>query len=133
MGNELFKLLIKMNNSFIKFLLIVILSAALAFGLGMYLPWWSVAIAGFLAGVAVPAKPGVAFLGGLIGLFLLWGGLTYYISSHNDNILAHRFSMLILKQDNPMLLMLMTASIGAIVGAFSALSGSLCRIIFSKH
>ncbi|MBS1928371.1 MAG: hypothetical protein IT254_05495 [Chitinophagaceae bacterium] len=121
-----------MNNSFVKFLIILFLSAALAFGMGMYFPWWSIAVAAFVTGLVVKAKPGTAFLGGLFGLFLLWAGLVYYISNNNDNILAHRFSLLMLKQDNPLKLILLTGGIGGVVGAFAALSGSLLRSIFSK-
>lgn len=121
-----------MKNPFFSFILITILSAALAFGLGLYFPWWTIAIAGFLVGFAVRAKNGVAFFGGLFGIFILWGGLAYFISSGNNNILAHRISMLILKQDDPIKLILITAAIGGIVGALSTLSGSILRSIFFK-
>lgn len=121
-----------MKNTFVQFLLIAILCAALAFGLGLYFPWWTIAIAGFLVGFAVRAKNGAAFLGGLIGIFVLWAALTYYISIGNNHILAHRISMLILKQDDPIKLILITGAIGGIVGAFSTLSGSILRSIFFK-
>jgi hypothetical protein len=121
-----------MKNSFVQFFLIVVLTAALAYGLGLFFPWWTIAIAAFVVGLAIPASPGNAFLGGLIGGFLLWGGMSYLISEANQDILAHRMSMLVLKQDDPLLLELLTGAIGGFVAALGALSGAMFRSIFSK-
>jgi len=132
MGDELFKPMMIMKNSFIQFLLIAFLTSGLAFALGLYFPWWSIAVAGFVVGVFLRAKPGIAFLGGLVGLFLLWGGLSYFISSANHQILAHRISLLMLKQDNPLNLILITGTIGGLIGGFSTLTGSILRSIFFK-
>jgi hypothetical protein len=40
------------------------------------------------------------------GFIFLWGGLSFWISYNNDHILAHKISMLIIKKDDPYLLML---------------------------
>ena len=48
-------------------------------------------------------------------------------SNNNEHILAHKVSLLILKMDNPYLLILATAVIGALVAGFAALSGSYLR------
>lgn len=104
----------------------------MAYGLGLYFPWWTIAVAAFLVGFAIPAKPGISFFGGLIGGFLLWAGMAYFISEANQDILAHRISMLILKQDDPLKLELITGAIGGFVAALAALSGSLFRSIFFK-
>ncbi len=68
-----------------------------------------------------------SFLAGFVALFLLWGGLSWYISSSNNDLLAHKVSLLILKMDSPMLLILATALIGALVAGLAALSGSFVR------
>jgi hypothetical protein len=60
-------------------------------------------------------------------LFLLWGSLSWYISSNNDDLLAHRVSMIILKKDSPYALMLVTALIGSLVAGFASLAGSYVR------
>jgi hypothetical protein len=57
-------------------------------------------------------------------MFLLWGGLSFWISNNNGHILAHKISVLIIKKDDPYLLILVTAFIGSIVGGFAALAGS---------
>ena len=110
-----------------KFLISLILTALLSFAACLYLPWWSIAIVAFLIAALIPQKPGKAFLTAFIALFLLWGGLSFWISNNNDHILAHRVSQLILKMDNPYLLILATAVIGALVAGCAALAGSYLR------
>ena len=110
-----------------KFFISLILTALLSFAASLFLPWWSIALAGFLVAALIPQKPGKAFLTGFIALFLLWGGLSFWISNNNDHILAHKVSQLILKMDNPIVLVLATALIGALVAGFAALTGSYVR------
>ena len=110
-----------------KFFISLILTALLSFAACLFLPWWSITIAAFLVAVLIPQKPGKAFLAGFIALLLLWGGLSFWISNNNNHILAHKISQLILKMDNPMVLILVTAMIGALVAGFAALTGSYVR------
>jgi len=110
-----------------KFLISLILTALLSFAACLYLPWWSIAIAAFIVAALIPQKPGKAFLTGFISLFLLWGGLSFWISYNNEHMLAHKISVLMVKTDNPYLLILATALIGALVAAFAALTGSYLR------
>jgi hypothetical protein len=53
--------------------------------------------------------------------------MSLWISISNGNILAHRVSLLIFKADNPYLLIIVTALIGAMVAGFAALTGSFLR------
>lgn len=108
---------------FISFLLTILLSFAAC----LFLPWWSIAIAAFVVAALIPQKPGKAFLTGFIALFLLWGGLSFWMSNNNDHILANKVSQLILKMENPYMLILATALIGALVAGFAALAGSYLR------
>ena len=110
-----------------KFITSILLIALLSLAACLYLPWWSIAFAAFLVSVLIPQHPGQAFLAGFIALFLLWGGLAWYLSNNNDHILAHRVSQVILKMDNPYILITATALIGAIVAGFAALTGSYLR------
>ena len=110
-----------------KFFISLILTALLSFAASLFLPWWSIALAAFLVAALIPQKPGKAFLTGFIALFLLWGGLSFWISNNNDHILAHKVSQLMLKMDNPIVLVLATAFIGALVAGFAALAGSYLR------
>ena len=89
--------------------------------------WWGIAIAAFIVAVVIPQSPGKSFLAGFVALLLLWGGLSFWISSSNQHLLAHKISMIILKMDSPYLLMLATALIGGLVGGLAALTGSFVR------
>jgi hypothetical protein len=110
-----------------KFTITTILILLLSFCACLYFPWWSIVFVAFIVSALIPQRPLASFLSGFAALFLLWGGLSLWISSANENILAHRVSLLILKNDSPFLLILMTALIGALVAGFAALTGSFIR------
>jgi hypothetical protein len=110
-----------------KFFISVLLIALLSVAACLYLPWWSIAIVAFVVAAIIPQKPLLSFLSGFTGLFLLWGGLSYYISSSNHHLLAQKISVLLLKTDSPITLVLATAFIGALVAGLAALSGSFVR------
>ena len=108
-----------------KFITSLILMSLLSFAACLYFPWWSIAIVCFIIAALIRQSPGLAFLCGFLALFILWGGLSFWISNNNNHILAHKISLLILKKDNPYMLILLTGLIGAVVGGFAALAGSL--------
>ena len=110
-----------------KFFIALILIALLSFAACLYLPWWSIAVVAFLVTVFIPVKPAAAFFAGFTAVFILWLGLSAWISSANEHVLAHKVSMLILKMDNVGLLIFATALIGALVAGFAALTGSFVR------
>lgn len=116
-----------------KFFISAILTALLAFAFGIYFPWWSIAIAAFIVFALIPVKPGWAFLSAFLALFLLWGGMAWVISVNNEHILGHRISQVILKKDDPLMLVLSTALIGGVVGGFAGLSGRLFRLIIRRE
>lgn len=110
-----------------KFIISLLLIALLSAAACLYLPWWSIAIVAFIVAALIPQHPAKAFLTGFIALLLLWGSLSWYISSNNNHLLAHKVSMIILKTDSPYLLITATALIGALVAGLAALSGSYLR------
>src|ERR1700716_3151886 len=110
-----------------KFTVSFILTIFLSFGLCLYLPWWSIAIAAFVVAALIPQRPGRAFLTAFLALLLLWSGLSWWISKGNEHILAHKISVIILKMDSPYLLILVTGLAGALVAGFAALAGSYLR------
>lgn len=115
------------NNKTMKILINIILTAALSFAFGLFLPWWSIAIASFLVALAAGRKQGLSVLAGFLGVFLLWGIIAFVLSSGNEHILAHRMSMVILKKDDPIVLILVTAVIGGAVSAAAAWCGASVR------
>lgn len=115
-----------------KFLASTISIALLAFSLGLFLPWWSIAISAFLVPAFIKLTPWKAFLSGFLALFFFWGVMTYTISFRNDFLFTHKISLLILKADNPILVIILTAFIGALVAGFASLSGSLTKRVFTN-
>jgi hypothetical protein len=110
-----------------KFTVSLIVTAIISFAACLFLPWWSIAIAACIVAVAIPQKPSKAFAAASLALFLLWGGLSFFISASNGHIMAHKISQMILTIDNPILLVTATAIIGSLVAGFGALAGSYLR------
>ena len=75
-----------------KFIVSLILIAFISFAACLYFPWWSVAIVAFFVAALIPQGAGKSFFTGFVALFLLWGGLSFWISNNNDHILAHKVS-----------------------------------------
>ena len=114
-----------------KFFISILLIALLSFTACLFLPWWLIAITSFFVAFAIPQKAGLAFLAGFIALFLLWAGLSFWISASNNHLLAHKISVLFIKADNPMLLIIVTGIIGGLVGGLGSLTGRHFRKLFS--
>jgi hypothetical protein len=108
-----------------KFFIALLLTALLSFAACLYLPWWSIAVAAFVVAVAIKQTPTKSFLSGFTALLLLWGGLSFYISSANGHDLAQKVSMLLIKNNNAFVLVFITALLGALVGGLAALTGAL--------
>jgi hypothetical protein len=109
-----------------RFLLSILLTAVLAFVAGMYLEWWSIAIVAFLVALLLPQGLGRSFLAGFLGIFLLWGVLSLWIDIKNDSLLSNKMAGLF-GLPSGILLVLITALVGALVGGFAAMSGSSLR------
>ena len=115
-----------------KFFISVLLTALLSFATCLFLPWWVIAVTGFVVAFAIPQKAGIAFLAGFVALFFLWAGLSFYMSATNNHLLAHKISLLFIKVDNPFLLIIITGVIGGLVAGFGSLTGRLSRKLFTR-
>jgi hypothetical protein len=110
-----------------KFILATLLTATIAFLAGLYSPWWSIALVSFLVALLIKQRIGFAFFSGFAGIFLLWGFLSLWIDFKNNHILSHKIAQVIPLGGSGLLLILVTAIVGALVGGFAALSGSSLR------
>lgn len=110
-----------------KFLAALILTALLSFIAGLYLPWWGIVIAAFIAALLVHQKAGIAFLSAFCGLLLLWSGLSLWIDTKNESIFSAKIGVLLGVGNNPFLLILITGMVGGLVAGFAAMSGSFLR------
>jgi hypothetical protein len=111
----------------LKYILSILVTALLAFVSGLYLPWWGIAIAAFLASAAIPQKPGFSFLSGFLGVFLLWEVLAWWIDDKNNGILSQKMANILPLGGSSVLLIILTSLIGALVAGFAALAGSYLR------
>jgi hypothetical protein len=107
-----------------KFLIAVLLTAALGFVAGKFLPWWSIALVAFLVALLVQQSLGRGFLAGFLGIFLLWGVLALWIDVKNDGVLSQQIAKLLPLGGSSILLILVTGLVGALVGGFAAMTGS---------
>jgi len=114
-------------NLIMKFITSIVLIAILSFALGLYLPWWSIAIGAFVVTAFIHLRPGASFLAGFIAIFVLWLALAAIIDMRNQHILSRKLALLLPLGGNSFLLLLITALVGAIVGGGAALSGSYLR------
>jgi len=115
-----------------KFLITVVISMLISYISGIFLPWWTFTLFIALVHILYPIKPGLAFLSGFTALFVQWGSLSLFMDVSNHHILSKRIALLFVQQENYTVLILITAIIGAVVGGFSALTGSLARKTFYK-
>jgi len=110
-----------------KFIVALLLTAILSFISGLFLPWWGIAIVAFLVALLIHQKGGKAFLAGLLGVFLLWACLAWWIDMKNNGVLSHKMARVIPEGGNILLLILVTGLVGGLVAGFAAMSGSYLR------
>ena len=110
-----------------KFIISTLLIAILSFAAGLYLGWWSLALAAFAVSALIPLKPWQAWVSGFLGLFLLWGVLAWWIDVKNQHILSQKMSQVLPAGGSVTVLILLTAFVGALVAGFAALTGSYVR------
>ena len=115
-----------------KFFVSILLIAITSFVASLFMPWWVIAIVAFLVSFFIPQNNGKAFMAGFIALFLLWVGISFFISNANGHLLAHKMSLLILPINNVAAIIFFTGIIGGLVAGFGSLSGSLLKKLLAK-
>lgn len=109
-----------------KFLLSMVLIAALSLAVTWYFPWWTLAIVAFGIGCWIQQSGGRSFLSGFLGISLLW--LLYGLAAdiRNDHILSARMAALF-GLPGSWLYLLVAAVVGGLVGGMASWSGRLFR------
>ena len=110
-----------------KLILSILLIAALGFIAGIFLPWWSIAIIAFLVALLIPQNIGLGFLSGFLGIFIMWAIVAAWIDIRNQGILSKKIAQLLPLGGSSVLLVLVTAIVGGLVGGFAAMAGSSLR------
>lgn len=114
-----------------KFILFTFVTALLVIVFNPFLPFWAVMIFIALLAALVGNKGTGAFFAGGIGMSLAWLGQSIYISIVSGSQLPEKMSEL-MGVGSDMALFAATGLLGFLLGAFSALSGSLFRKLFKR-
>ncbi len=109
------------------FLIILVLSIVSSY----FLPWWTIALIAFGTAYYIGNKPGKAFMAGFGAIFVAWTILALIQSLPNHNMLAERVAKL-MQLPNWIVLLLVTAFVGGLLGGMSALSGVLIKKAYQK-
>lgn len=109
-----------------KFLLSLILTAALSLLLQLFLPWWSVVIAAVLVGAAIPQGGFQSFAGGFFGTAIVWWVYAWMIDMRNQSILSGKIAVLF-HLGSPLALILACGLIAGLAGGLAGLTGSEAR------
>ena len=115
-----------------KFIVSFLICPILAYALGMSLTWWSVAIAGILTGLFIPQLRILSFLSSFLGVFSFVGALIFFISDANNHILAQKIGLLVLKDKNEIMIIIVSALIAATVAGISAFTGRSLAIVLKR-
>jgi hypothetical protein len=98
-----------------------------------FLPWYSIALAGFVAAfLAKPAWATMALTMGLLGGAILWGGYSAYLNGQNDGLLATRFG-LTLGGLTPAMMIVVTALLGGIYAGLGAVCGYWTKMLLAVN
>ncbi|MFN3839772.1 MAG: hypothetical protein ACK4RF_03600 [Cyclobacteriaceae bacterium] len=107
-----------------KFIVQMVVIAVLGWLLTLFLPWWSVAVAGFAGGYAAKSKAN--FTAGFFAIAILWLLHALLIEMNASAPLTEKVAALLMVKSKT-LLFAVTSVIGGLVGGFSTLTGSLLR------
>ena len=107
-----------------RFAVQIVVIVILGFFLELFLPWWSIAIAAFCGGVLINTR--MNFLGGFLAIGVLWLVKAMIADLSSDADLADRVAVIFMLHSKT-LLMLITLSLGGLIGGFAAMSGGALR------
>ena len=80
----------------------------------------------------IPQNRFSSFLSAFLGVLIFYSSLIFFISNANNHILAQKISLLVLKNDNEIMIIALSAMISALVAGISALSGRSIAIVVKK-
>jgi hypothetical protein len=107
-----------------KFLAHFVVVLLLSWMLQAFLPWWTMAIGAFAAGLFFRQNGFISFFAGLLGVGLLWLGMAWYTDASTNSILSAKVAA-ILPTKTVGLLLVVTAFIGGLVGGLASMTGGL--------
>lgn len=122
--------LVKIKELFVSPLTITIV--VLAFIMGYFFEWWTVAIAAFIGGAVFGTSSGETFAKGTAAVTTLWLLMTWFQHFTTQGILSNKIAQILPVGGNVGALIAATVLIGGLVGGWGAMSGFLVRNLFRK-
>jgi hypothetical protein len=107
------------KQNIINFVVTIIITVILS----LYLPWWSVMVAGFVASLFFNLKKSAVFFVPFVAIFSFWGIYAFITSSANNFTLAKKIAVLLPLGGNPYLLILVTGFIGGLAAGVAGIFG----------
>ena len=104
----------------------------LAFVMGYFFEWWTVAIAAFIGGAIFGTSNGETFAKGMAAVTTLWLLMVCYYHFSTQGILSNKIAQILPVGGNVGILIAATVLIGGLVGGWGAMSGFLVRNLFRK-
>jgi hypothetical protein len=104
----------------------------LAFIMGYFFEWWTVAIAAFIGGAIFGKSSGETFAKGAAAITILWLLMVWYHHFSTQGILSNKIAQILPVGGNVGVLIAVTVFIGGLVGGWGAMSGFLVRNLFRK-
>lgn len=114
-----------------QFLLRVVAIMILSGASQWMLPWWTVALCGFLVAVLLPLRSPASFWAGFTAVCVLWMAKAAWIDVRTQQILSQKMASLLGCQ-NVLTLILLTGFLGGVVGGLGALSGAQLRALYKN-
>jgi hypothetical protein len=108
-----------MKTNIINFVITIILALLLS----LYLPWWSVMVAGFVSALFFSLKKAAVFFVPFLAVFCFWAIYAFIVSSANDFTLAKKIAVLLPLGGNPYVLILVTGLVGGLASGVAAVFG----------
>lgn len=109
-----------------------IVTLILAFLLSLFLPWWSVMVAGFITALLISLKKVSVFIVPFLAILFFWSIYAFTLSNGNDFILARKIAVLLPLDGNPYLLIVLTGIIGGLAAGVAAILGKQTRMLFNS-
>lgn len=112
-----------------KFIVATLLHAFLAFAIGLYsqFPWWLFIATSAVVSFFIAQAPAKSFFAGFIGIAALWAGLAMGKDVANAHLLSSKVAQILPLGGSYVVLILVTALVGGLLGGFAALTGAYLR------
>lgn len=115
-----------------KFILRIIVIGLLGYLGGLFLPWWSIVCVCFIISFLMYGNDFNVFLSGFIGIGVLWLLQSWQLQIKNKALISNQIITL-LDYNDPIVLVIFSGLIGAILGGMGALTGNSLRRIYVKE